>query len=239
MVGTKEPASSGTLSGVKDFAANLVNKGPASRSFSTFAHMRFPAVPESAVDKGAREPKDTNVKGEQSQHLPHHAPGQGDKMPAVKNSASLPSKQGKAGSPKSFSTSAWAASDERLTGTANSPGSRAVDPSTGTHSPSFSPKTGPKATYTHVIGTPEPDSHQTAYQYSTTSESGHLPSGTAPRSSTSTSEYPKHAATDEILKNEAGVGSSNGKIDQSLKGADEMVAKQEVGQAGDVSASSA
>jgi len=195
--------------------------------------MRFPAVPESAVDKGARDPKDTNVKGEQSQHLPHHAPGQGDKMSAVKNSASLPSKQGKAGSPKSFSTSTFASSDSRPTGTANSPGSKAVDPSTGTHSPSFAPKTGPSATYTHVVGTPEPDSHKTGYQYSTTSESGHLPSGTAPRSSTSTSEYPKHAATDDILKNEAGIGSSNEKIDETLKGADEMVAKQEVGQAGD------
>ena len=249
MKGTSEAPNSGTFSGIGQAAKNVFGGGP-TNGFHTYARISMPSsVPEKAIDKGARKPKDTGVGAEQSPHLPHHPEGEGDKMPAVRDSASLPSKKGSKSSSSSSPSSKLAAkgtgtnlgkgpsAEMRPTGTASSPGSRAVDPSKARHSPSFSPSTGAAATYTHVIGTPEPDSHQQAYMYSTESASGQPPSGTAPRSSTSTSPYPTHT-TDGILKNEAGIGSSNDMVKESLQGAKEAVAKQdagavEVGQAGD------
>lgn len=241
MTGTKDAPKNTTWSALGEQAKNFVGKGPAS-GFHTYARSRFPSsVPESAVDKGARKPKDTKVGGAQSEHLPHHAPGEGDKMPAVKNSASLPSKKGDASHQTKRSMSSKSAGQTatdynqpggRATGTATTPGSRAVDPESKIHSPSFAPNSGAQATYTHVVGSPDPDSHKTKYNYSTQTSSGGIPSGTAPRSSTSSSPY-NEATTAGILKNEAGIGSSNDKISDTLKGADEMVEKQALGGAGD------
>lgn len=210
-------------------AKNFVGKGPAS-GFHTYARTSYPSVPESAVDKGARKPKEKDVEGAQNSHLPHHNAGEGDKMPAVKNNASLPSKQGDASHKKA--TQAHNVAGDRKVGTANTAGTRAVDPSTQTHSPSFAPQAGPQATYTHVVNAPEPSSHKSAYAYSTQTPDGSKPSGSEPRSSTSTSPYPEHT-TAGILKNEAGIGSSNDAVQEPLKGADEMVAKQQLGGAGD------
>ncbi|CAD6569895.1 MAG: hypothetical protein CYPHOPRED_003645 [Cyphobasidiales sp. Tagirdzhanova-0007] len=244
MSGTSDAPKAGTGSGLGQAVKNMLGGGP-TNGFHTYARIRMPSsVPEEAVKKGARKPKEMDVGGEQTPHLPHHSEGQGDKMPAVRNSASLPSKMGDKSSTKANQVAATGTNEGkgpshemRPTGTASSPGSRAVDPSQAKHSPSFSPSVGPSATYTHVIGTPEPDSHQQAYTYSTESANGSPPSGIAPRSSTSTSPYPNHT-TDGILKNEAGIGSSNSMINEPLKGADEMMDKQdsgavEAGQAGD------
>lgn len=187
------------------------------------------AAPESAVDKGARKSKDDKVSGMQSPHLPHHKAGEGDKMPAVKNNASLPSKKGDASKQQVRHAST---KPGRPVGTADTAGSPAVNPSSGTHGPSF--KGGdPSAKYTHVVGSPEPDSHQAGYRYASTTSDGSKPSGTDSRSSTSTSPYPDHGMMEGVPKNAAGIGSSNQLTRDSLKPADEAVAAQEVGQAGD------
>lgn len=245
---TKAPSSS-TLGGLGEVAKNVFGGGP-TNGFHTYARLRYATgVPDEAVEKGARKQKDTGVGAEQTPHLPHHNEGEGDKMPAVQNNASLPSKQGKAedipskkqadkeGSSvgkKGTNMGKGPGAETRPTGTQHTPGSRAIDPATSTHSPSASPRTGAQATYAHVIGSPEPDSHQTAYQYSSKTPSGAIPSGSAPRSSTSTDTYSGHT-TSGILKNESGIGSSNEMIKDPLpkEAADQMVDKQEVGQAGD------
>jgi len=249
-MGAKEEAPvAGTFKGAGQFVKNVIGKGPSAGSgFHTYARLRYPSsVPEEAVDKGARKPKDTGTGAEQTQHLPHHPAGEGDKMPAVKDNASLPSKKGNIDGDKKKPVKASGnqtnagqgpAMEKRPTGTATAPGSRAVDPKSGIHSPSFAPNAGPSATYTHIIGTPEPDSYQTSYQYSSSTSGGGVPSGSAPRSSTSASPY--SAVVDKLPKNEAGIGSSNKMIRDPLKGADEMVAQMdksgtmpEPGQAGD------
>lgn len=81
------------------------------------------------------------------------------------------------------------------------------------------------ATYTHVVGSPEPDSYKTGYQYADGSEGGAI-TGKAARSSTSGSTY-YDATTADLPKNEAGIGSSNHMIRDPLKGADEMVGKMD------------
>jgi len=239
MSGTEKAPATKTGSGVKDFVKNLGGGGP-TNGFHTYARSRMPAraVPDEAVEKGARKPKDTGVGAEQSPHLPHHPPGEGDKMPAVKNNAGLPSKGGKTPSgsgqqKSSFHTYAARYSTIRPTGTANTPGSQAVDPNAGVNSPSDG--SGPSAAYTHVKGNPEPDSHQKGYEFASAGSGGGMPSGTAPRSSTSAAAYPDHGAMKGIKKDEAGVGSSTKMHQDPLKPADEMVDLQrpEVGQAGD------
>lgn len=235
-VGQDSVPSAGTLSGVGDALKNMVGQGPASgKGFHTYAALRYPSsTPEEAVDKGARKPKDTGVGAEQTPHLPHHNAGEGDSMPAVKDNASLPSKKGSIddkkkkpakASGKGTNAHQGPSGEERPTGTSGTPGSRAVDPSTQTHSPSFS-QDGPSATYTHVVGSPDPDSHKTKYQYADSANSEGAISGTASRSSTSTSTY-YNALTKDLPKNEAGIGSSNHMIRDPLKGADEMMAKMD------------
>ena len=208
----------------------MVVKVPASgKAFHTNAAARYPSsVPDTAVDKGARKPKTTGTGAEQTPHLPHHNEGEGDKMPAVKDNASLPSKKGNIDSEKTKPAKASGTNkhqgpfaEERPTGTSGTPGSRAIDTSTQTHSPSFS-KDGPSATYTHEVGSPHPDSYQSNYQYSDAKGI----SGTEARSSTSTSTY-YDALTKDLPKNEAGIGSSNHMIRNPLKGQDEMMAKMD------------
>lgn len=229
MVGQDKAPSSGTASGVGDALKNMVGKGPASgKGFHTCAALHYPSsVPKEAEDKGARKKKDTGVGAEQTPHLPHHNAGEGDKMPAVQDNASLPSKKGNIDDDKKKPVKAKVTNkhqgpgaEKRPTGTSSSPGSRAVDEESQTHSPSFS-KDGPSATYTHVIGKPEPDSFQSNYQFSDTSGSG-----SQARSSTSNSSY-NEAVTRNLPKNEAGIGSSNHMIRDSLRGQDEMMAKMD------------
>jgi hypothetical protein len=249
-MGSKEEApSSSTLGGLGQFAKNIIGQGPASgKSFSTYARLQAGAksTPSSAVDKGARKPKDTNVEGAQTPHLPHHQKGEGDQMPAVQNDAGLPSKGGKTPSDKKTTdgTATTKASanegkgpshDARPTGTQDTPGSRAVDPATNTHSPSFAPHTGAQATYSHVVNSPEPDSHKSKYVYAEATSDGAIPSGKAPRSSTSRDAY-NPVTTGDILKNEAGIGSSNKMHRNNQDEAGEMVEEmigRAPGQAGD------
>lgn len=164
-------------------------------------------------------------------------------MPAVKNNAGLPSKGGKTPSDKpsgkrhaSTNAGQGPGQDARPTGTASSPGSRAVDPKTGTHSPSFAPESGPSATYEHVTNSPEPSSHKTKYAYSETMPSGAVPSGQAPRSSTSPDAY-NSITTSGILKQEAGIGSSNkthkNNQDEAGEMVEEMMGGKYPGQEGD------
>lgn len=247
-IGSKEEApSASTLGGMGQFAKNIIGQGPASgKSFHTYAgplRNRSTSVPGEAVDQGARKPKDTGVGAEQTPHLPHHRAGEGDKMPAVKNDAGLPSKGGKkpAGKApsgkrnKSTNAGKGPSHEARPVGTASSPGSRAVDPKTGTHSPSWMPESGPKATYEHVVNQPEPSSYKTNYAYSESMPDGAVPSGQAPRSSTSPDSY-NPATTGGILKREAGIGSSNkthfNNQDEAGEMVEEMVGKYP-GQEGD------
>lgn len=149
IVGEGEAPSNRTWSAFGQVAKNIVGRGPTSKGLHTSAAARYPSsssVPKEAVDKGARKPKDTKVKGEQSAHLPHHEAGAGDEMPAVKNDASLPSKKGKSGSGQQGSSSTsekganlqkGPAHEQRPTGTSSAPGSRAVDLDKKEHSPSF------------------------------------------------------------------------------------------------------
>lgn len=153
-------------------------------------------------------------------------------MPAVKNNAGLPSKGGKTPSVKkstgkrhkSTNAGQGPAHETRPTGTASSPGSRAVDPKTGTHSPSWAPKSGPQATYEHIINSPEPDSHKANYVYAESMPDGAVPSGQAPRSSTSDDPY-SSVTTSGILKQEAGIGSSNKTHFNNQNEAGEMAAE--------------
>ena len=143
MVGESDAPSNRTWSALGQVAKNMVGAGPSSKGFHTFSAARTSSVPEEAVEKGARKPKDTKVGGEQTPHLPHHAAEAGDKMPAVKNNASLPSKKGSSdavgvsSSGKGTNLSKGPAHEKRPTGTAATPGSRAVDLDSKKHSPSF------------------------------------------------------------------------------------------------------
>ncbi|KAK9894962.1 hypothetical protein P389DRAFT_86836 [Cystobasidium minutum MCA 4210] len=240
--GTEEAPSSSTLGGLGQFAKNIIGQGPASgKSFHTYAgplRAKATTTPSEAVDKGARKPKDTGVGAEQTPHLPHHNPGEGDQLPAVKNNAGLPSKGGKTPSDKGekgVNSGKGPSHEARPVGTASTPGSRAVDPATSTHSPSWMPETGPKATYTHVTNQPEPDSHKAEYAFSESMPDGAVPSGKAGRSSTSRDAYNENT-TSGILKREAGVGSSNkahwNNQDEAGEMVDEMVGKYP-GQEGD------
>lgn len=240
--GTEEAPSSSTLGGLGQFAKNVIGQGPASgKSFHTYAgplRAKATSTPSEAVDKGARKPKDTGVGAEQTPHLPHHKAGEGDQLPAVKNNAGLPSKGGKTPSDKGekqTNSGKGPSHEARPVGTANSPGSRAVDPASSTHSPSWMPETGPKATYEHVTNTPEPSSYKTSYAYSETMPDGAVPSGKAPRSSTTDDAY-NEVTTAGILKREAGIGSSNKTHFNNQDEAGEMVAEmvgKYPGQAGD------
>lgn len=143
MVGESDAPSNRTWSALGQVAKNMVGSGPSSKGFHTFTAVRTNSVPEEAVEKGARKPKDTQVGAQQTPHLPHHAAEAGDQMPAVKNNASLPSKKGESAadqvssSGKGTNLSKGPAHEKRPTGTADTPGSRAVDLDSQEHSPSF------------------------------------------------------------------------------------------------------
>lgn len=244
-LGKEEAPSASTLGGLGQFAKNIVGQGPASgKSFHTYAgplRAKASSTPSEAVDKGARKPKDTGVGAEQTPHLPHHNAGEGDQLPAVKNNAGLPSKGGQTPSgdkqqkTKGLNTGKGPGHEARPVGTASSPGSRAVDPGSSTHSPSWMPETGPKATYKHVTNEPEPSSFKDNYVFSETMPDGAVPSGKAPRSSTTDDAY-NEVTTAGILKREAGIGSSNkthfNNQDEAGEMVEEMVGKYP-GQEGD------
>ena len=147
MVGQGDAPSNRTWSALGQIAKNVIGSGPASKGFHSYAAARAAhSVPDKAVEKGARKPKDTSVGGEQTPHLKHHAEGRGDEMPAVKDSASLPSKKGAqsgkegtevSSSGKGVNLGKGPSQRARPTGTADTPGSRAVDFDKARHTPSF------------------------------------------------------------------------------------------------------
>lgn len=138
VVGHDDAPSNRTWSAMGQVAKNILGNGPASKGFHTVGPRRATSsVPDEAVDKGARKPKDPKVGGKQSAHLPHHEADTGDRMPAVKDSASLPSKKKGATSQQSEH-----AQSSDPVGTEQGPGSKAIDADKREHSPSF--ENGPR-----------------------------------------------------------------------------------------------